>query len=215
MQIIAYDDDGGRPAIGIRLEDGVLPTGHTDLTASIKAGPRELDRLRQASESPNQLVHPLRLRAPISPTSSLLLAGGNYADHLAETGLHPTEPVFFSKLRSAVIGPDEPIRIPTPRDEHRLGSRTFHHHRQARISGPRRACPRIHLRLHDDQRRQRARRHGLRAPGRSRCAKARTPSAPSARTSSPPTKYPMSTPTRSKSAPASTVCINSAPPPTP
>jgi 2-keto-4-pentenoate hydratase/2-oxohepta-3-ene-1,7-dioic acid hydratase in catechol pathway len=59
------------------------------------------------------LVHPLRLRAPISATSTLLLAGGNYADHLAETGLHPTEPVFFSKLRSAVIGPDEPIRIPT------------------------------------------------------------------------------------------------------
>jgi 2-keto-4-pentenoate hydratase/2-oxohepta-3-ene-1,7-dioic acid hydratase in catechol pathway len=114
VQIVAYDDDGGLPAVGIRLEDGVLPTGHTDLTELIKAGPRELDRLRQSSESPKQLVHPPRLRAPISPTSTLLLAGGNYADHLAETGLHPTEPVFFSKLRSAVIGPDEPIRIPTP-----------------------------------------------------------------------------------------------------
>ncbi|MDT5215848.1 MAG: ureidoglycolate lyase, partial [Mycobacterium sp.] len=114
MQIVAYDDDGGLPAVGIRLEDGVLPTGHTDLTALIKAGPRELDRLLQASESPKQLVHPPRLRAPIAPTSTLLLAGGNYADHLAETGLHPVEPVFFSKLRSAVIGPDEPIRIPTP-----------------------------------------------------------------------------------------------------
>jgi hypothetical protein len=69
LHIVAYEDDGGRPAIGIRLEDGVLPTGHTDLTALIKAGPRELDRLRDASESPSQLVHPLRLRAPISPTS--------------------------------------------------------------------------------------------------------------------------------------------------
>jgi 2-keto-4-pentenoate hydratase/2-oxohepta-3-ene-1,7-dioic acid hydratase in catechol pathway len=114
VQIVAYDDDWGRPAMGIRLEDGVLPTGHTDLTELISAGPRELDRLRQSIESPTQLVHPPRLRAPISPTSTLLLAGGNYADHLAETGLHPTEPVFFSKLRSAVIGPDEPIRIPTP-----------------------------------------------------------------------------------------------------
>jgi 2-keto-4-pentenoate hydratase/2-oxohepta-3-ene-1,7-dioic acid hydratase in catechol pathway len=114
VKIVAYNDDGGLPAVGIRLEDGVLPSGHTDLTELITAGPRELDRLRQASESPNQLVHPPRLRAPISPTSTLLLAGGNYADHLAETGLHPTEPVFFSKLRSAVIGPDESIRIPTP-----------------------------------------------------------------------------------------------------
>ncbi len=47
MQIVAYDDDGGLPAVGTRLEDGVLPAGHTDLTALIKAGPRELDRLRQ------------------------------------------------------------------------------------------------------------------------------------------------------------------------
>jgi 2-keto-4-pentenoate hydratase/2-oxohepta-3-ene-1,7-dioic acid hydratase in catechol pathway len=114
MKIVAYEDDSGRPAIGIRLENGVLPTGHTDLTALITAGPAELDRLRQSSASPDQLVHPARFTAPITPTSTLLLAGGNYADHLAETGLHPTEPVFFSKLRSAVIGPDEPIRIPTP-----------------------------------------------------------------------------------------------------
>ena len=62
MQIVAYDDDGGRPAMGIRLEDGVLPTGHTDLTELINAGPRELDRLRQSIESPTQLVHPPRLR---------------------------------------------------------------------------------------------------------------------------------------------------------
>jgi len=114
MKVVAYTDDAGRPAIGVRLEEGVLPSGHTDLAAMIKAGPRELDRLRHASESPHHLVSPTRLIAPIAPTSTLLLAGGNYADHLAETGLHPTEPVFFSKLRSAVIGPDEPIRIPTP-----------------------------------------------------------------------------------------------------
>jgi 2-keto-4-pentenoate hydratase/2-oxohepta-3-ene-1,7-dioic acid hydratase in catechol pathway len=114
VQIVAYDDARGHPAMGIRVENAVLPTGHTDLTALIKAGPRELDRLRQSSANPKQLVHPPRLRAPIAPTSTLLLAGGNYADHLAETGLHPVEPVFFSKLRSAVIGPDEPIRIPTP-----------------------------------------------------------------------------------------------------
>jgi len=114
MKIVAYEDDGGRTAIGIKLEDGVLPSGHSDLKALIKSGPRELDRLRHASESPGQLVHPKKFRAPLGPTAMLLLAGGNYADHLAEAGLQPKEPVFFAKLRSAVIGPDEPIRIPTP-----------------------------------------------------------------------------------------------------
>ena len=114
MKIVAYEDESGGTAIGIKLEDGVLPSGHPDLTALITAGPRELDRLRQASESPSQLVRPKKFRAPIGPSATLLLAGGNYADHLAEAGLQPKEPVFFSKLRSAVIGPDQPIRIPTP-----------------------------------------------------------------------------------------------------
>jgi hypothetical protein len=39
VQIVAYDDDGGSTAMGIRLEEGVLPTGHRDLTALIKTGP--------------------------------------------------------------------------------------------------------------------------------------------------------------------------------
>jgi 2-keto-4-pentenoate hydratase/2-oxohepta-3-ene-1,7-dioic acid hydratase in catechol pathway len=114
MKIVAYVDESGRPAIGIKLDDGVLPTGHSDLTDLIKAGPGELDRLRKASEKPTSRVHPEKYRAPIGCTSTLLLAGGNYADHLAETGLTPKEPVFFSKLRSSVIGPGEPIRIPSP-----------------------------------------------------------------------------------------------------
>jgi len=58
MKIVAYEDESGRTAIGIKLEDGVLPSGHPDLTALIKAGPQELDRLRRASESTSQLVHP-------------------------------------------------------------------------------------------------------------------------------------------------------------
>ena len=34
MKIVAYEDDGGYPAIGIKLDDGVLPTSHTDLTGA-------------------------------------------------------------------------------------------------------------------------------------------------------------------------------------
>jgi 2-keto-4-pentenoate hydratase/2-oxohepta-3-ene-1,7-dioic acid hydratase in catechol pathway len=113
MKIVAYEDDG-HPAIGVQLEHGVLPTGHADLRTLIEAGPRELDRLRKASENPGELANPARYQAPLSPRSALLLAGGNYADHLAEAGLHPKEPVFFAKLHSAVIGPGEAIRIPTP-----------------------------------------------------------------------------------------------------
>ena len=77
MKIVAYEDDGGRTAIGIKLEHGVLPSGHSDLKALIKAGPRELDRVRHASESPGQLVHPKKFGAPLGPTAMLLLPSGN------------------------------------------------------------------------------------------------------------------------------------------
>ncbi|OBC01665.1 hypothetical protein A5784_18345 [Mycobacterium sp. 852013-50091_SCH5140682] len=113
MKFVAYENAGGRSEVGVLTDDGVLPTGHPDLTALITAGPGELDRLRAAEQNPRDLVQPAKLRAPLGPTATLLLAGGNYADHLAETGLAPKEPVFFSKLRSAVVGPDAPIRIPS------------------------------------------------------------------------------------------------------
>jgi 2-keto-4-pentenoate hydratase/2-oxohepta-3-ene-1,7-dioic acid hydratase in catechol pathway len=77
-------------------------------------GPRELDRLRAESQNPRQPMQPGRITAPLSPRSALLLASDNYAGHLAEAGLHPKEPVFFAKLHSAVIGPGQAIRIPSP-----------------------------------------------------------------------------------------------------
>jgi 2-keto-4-pentenoate hydratase/2-oxohepta-3-ene-1,7-dioic acid hydratase in catechol pathway len=114
MRLVRYDN-GGLPAIGVGIEAGVLPTGHHDLGTLIEAGPEELDRLRDAAERTEtaELARPDRLLAPLPERAQLLFAGGNYEDHLAETGLHPTEPLFFAKLRSSVIGPGAPIVIPT------------------------------------------------------------------------------------------------------
>lgn len=114
MKLVAYRDENGRPAVGVQLDDGVMPTGHTDIKDVIIAGRPELDRLNAAAQDPPQLVQPKRWAAPVSASAALLLAGGNYTDHLIEAGLRPNEPVFFAKLRSAVIGPGEAIRIPTP-----------------------------------------------------------------------------------------------------
>lgn len=112
MKLVTYIDSAGQSAVGVRLDRGVLPTGHVDIRDLIVGGPAELDRLATEAANPTTLINPKRITAPVSPTATLLLAGGNYTDHLAETGLRPTEPVFFSKLRSSVIGPGEPIRIP-------------------------------------------------------------------------------------------------------
>ncbi len=55
----------------------------------------------------------LRLLAPVIP-SKIVCVGRNYADHAQELGNDvPTEPLLFLKPSSSVIGPGEPIRLPT------------------------------------------------------------------------------------------------------
>lgn len=54
----------------------------------------------------------LALLAPVTPTKVVAI-GLNYKDHAAEMGKPlPAEPLMFIKPSTAVIGPDEPIRLP-------------------------------------------------------------------------------------------------------
>jgi len=58
-------------------------------------------------------VEGLRLLAPVIP-SKIVAVGRNYADHAAELGNEvPSEPLLFLKPSTAVIGPGDPLRIPT------------------------------------------------------------------------------------------------------
>ena len=63
----------------------------------------------------------IRLLSPILP-SKVVGIGKNYADHIAEmnTGDAPKEPLIFLKPSTAVIGPEDAIRIPR-------GSTNVHH----------------------------------------------------------------------------------------
>lgn len=53
-----------------------------------------------------------RLLAPATP-SKIVAVGRNYADHARERGKPvPKEPLLFLKPPSAIVGPEEPIRVP-------------------------------------------------------------------------------------------------------
>lgn len=55
----------------------------------------------------------VRLLAPVLP-SKIVCVGRNYAEHAAELGNElPQEPLLFLKPSTSVIGPYEPIRLPT------------------------------------------------------------------------------------------------------
>ncbi|KNC05720.1 fumarylacetoacetate hydrolase family protein [Pantoea sp. BIGb0393] len=76
--------------------------------------PAELERLRQLplSELPKISGQP-RIGACVGHIGKFICIGLNYADHAAETGADiPQEPVVFSKWTSAVVGPNDAVRIP-------------------------------------------------------------------------------------------------------
>ena len=66
--------------------------------------------LARFSHPPDQV----RLLAPIARPGKILCSGINYHSHFTENpnAKLPTEPFFFAKMPSGVIGPDEPILLP-------------------------------------------------------------------------------------------------------
>ena len=110
MKIVRYESDG-HAGIGIQQADGsVLPTGITDLDEAIRSGQQVV------AEEGAAPVAVSRLLAPLSHPRKILCCGVNYTSHKDEnpTAVLPAEPFFFSKLPSALIGPDAAIIKPDP-----------------------------------------------------------------------------------------------------
>ena len=120
MRVLTYEKEG-KAAVGIRVPDGIAPSGYDDMVRLIEDGASGLERAYAAAESAagaGQLVEPDRILAPIPRPRVMLYMGINFKSHGDELSADmpppPSIPLFFSKLPSAVIGPGEPIVIPTP-----------------------------------------------------------------------------------------------------
>jgi 2-keto-4-pentenoate hydratase/2-oxohepta-3-ene-1,7-dioic acid hydratase in catechol pathway len=109
MRLVSFE--GG---LGARVDGGVAPTGYATLAELLRDGEAGLERARAAAER-GEATAPGRLGAPHRP-GKMLFCGVNFADHAEENpgAVLPREPFFFSKLPSAIVGPDQPIRIPSP-----------------------------------------------------------------------------------------------------
>lgn len=60
----------------------------------------------------------VRLIAPIIPRSKIIAVGRNYADHARELGNEvPASPQFFFIPNTAIVGPNEPVRLPAVSEE--------------------------------------------------------------------------------------------------
>lgn len=114
MRLVRYAQ-GEQTGIGALVDGEVIPTGLATLLEVIQAGEPGLAEIAEAAERGRPLAY-ARLLAPLAAPGKVLCCGVNYRSHQEENpdAVLPSEPFFFSKLPSAVIGPDEPILIPTP-----------------------------------------------------------------------------------------------------
>ena len=128
MRLVTFRTDGGArlgAVIGERVLDLAKADVPSDMLAFIDAGEPAWERARQAvqrAEANGGGVELLPLRgarllAPIPrPRKNVFALGLNYKEHIAEGARArgsemklPEYPVFFSKVTTSVIGPEEPI----------------------------------------------------------------------------------------------------------
>ncbi len=85
----------------------------TDIDASALS-PEALDRLRALDPKSLPIINgDQRIGACVGNIGKVMCIGLNYADHAAESNLPiPEHPVLFMKASSAIVGPNDVVRLP-------------------------------------------------------------------------------------------------------
>ncbi|WP_144113684.1 ureidoglycolate lyase [Paraburkholderia sp. BCC1886] len=115
MKLLRYGQPGQEKP-GVLDENGAI----RDLSATIgdltgaNLSDEALARLRQLDLSTLPVVdgNP-RIGPCVAAIGKFICIGLNYADHAAESGMAvPAEPIVFNKWTSAVVGPNDDVKIP-------------------------------------------------------------------------------------------------------
>ncbi|MGA8110638.1 MAG: fumarylacetoacetate hydrolase family protein, partial [Acidobacteriaceae bacterium] len=120
MRLVMFRKGEGESRPGLLEGEAVvdLAAGFADAMAVIRAG---AEAVRPQSESANatiplrevRLLAPIVTTRPIGRPGRIFCVGLNYRDHAVESHMEiPKVPTIFMKLVSAVIGPEEAVRIP-------------------------------------------------------------------------------------------------------
>ena len=115
MKLLRYGAPGHEKP-GILDRNGAFRdlSGVIDDVAGSTLLPESLERLRQVDIESLPIVSAgERIGACVGRIGKFICIGLNYADHAAESNLPvPSEPVVFGKWTSAVVGPNDDVRIP-------------------------------------------------------------------------------------------------------
>lgn len=115
MKLLRYVEKGAEKP-GLLDDSGVTRdlSGVINDVAGAAILPESLEKLRAIDPSSlPALEGSPRLGPCVAGVGSFLCIGLNYSDHIEESGQEvPAEPVLFTKLTSALAGPDDDIIIP-------------------------------------------------------------------------------------------------------
>ena len=115
MKLIRYGEPGEEKP-GLVDDDGAIRdlSDHVTDIAGDTLSDAALDRLRALDPASLPKVDGTPRFGPcVSGIGKFMCIGLNYSDHAAETGASiPEHPILFMKATSAVIGPNDTVRIP-------------------------------------------------------------------------------------------------------
>ena len=100
----------------VRFSDGTSPKYGLLKDDSTRIFVLKGDPLFAPAEASGEVfeLDEVRLLSPVIPRSKVVAVGKNYMDHITEMNAEvPEEPVLFMKPNTSVIGPDDPIVLPS------------------------------------------------------------------------------------------------------
>jgi 2-keto-4-pentenoate hydratase/2-oxohepta-3-ene-1,7-dioic acid hydratase in catechol pathway len=124
MRLVTFTDDTGSRRVGSLVDDGVVDLTAAglpdDMVALIALGAAGLARAEDAVSGAAAIpAARVRLHAPLLPPNNVMAVGRNYHDHAAEFStsgfdaserhMIPEHPIIFTKARTSIVGPGEPI----------------------------------------------------------------------------------------------------------
>jgi len=125
VRLACFSLGGGRPRPGLLVGDEILDlsdpaTGLPPTMSELLAlGPEGLARAGAAATgaASRHRMETVRRHAPVPDPPAILAIGMNYRAHVAELGREPPEwQYWFTKQRTAIAGPGDPIVLPSVSD---------------------------------------------------------------------------------------------------
>jgi 2-keto-4-pentenoate hydratase/2-oxohepta-3-ene-1,7-dioic acid hydratase in catechol pathway len=121
LRLATYAPGGGAPRASLVIGQNLIEidgASHRMLDI-IAGGQAALDGIRaQAARGRRVALADARLLAPIPEPPEYIGVGLNYRDHVAEAGFAtPERPVVFNKQTSSIVGPFDPVVLPSASEQ--------------------------------------------------------------------------------------------------